>query len=65
VVEDGVLALPIEEIQGRYAVSGKARGLFEHADNPIGIRVGEWFQKSRIDEAEDRRVGADADGQGD
>jgi len=58
-VEDGVVLLPVEEIQRRDAVALSPRGLLEHPDDPIGVRIGERFQQDAIDETEDGRVGAD------
>ena len=62
-VEDGVVSLPVEEVQRRDAVALASRRLLHDADDAIGVRVGERLEQHRIHEAEDRRIGADADGQ--
>ena len=59
-VEDGVVPLPVEEVQGRDAVAVAARRFFEDADDPVGIPIGQRPEQNAIDETENRGVRADA-----
>ncbi len=63
-VEDGVVSLPVQEVQRRDSVALASRRLLHDADDAIGVRVGKRLEQHRIHEAEDRRIGADADGKG-
>jgi hypothetical protein len=62
-VEDGVVSLPVEEVQRGDAVARAPGRLLHDPDDAIGVGIGEWLQQHRIDEAEDGGIGADADGQ--
>ena len=62
-VEDGVIRLPVEEIQRGDAVAVAAGRLLEDTDDPIGIRVRQRLEQDAVNEAEDRGVGADAERQ--
>ena len=59
--EDGVVLLPVEEVQCGDAVAVAAGRLLENTHNPIGLRVRQRSEQDAIDEAEDRGVGADAE----
>src|SRR5215470_2735474 len=63
-IEDLVVLLPIEEVQRGDAVAIATRRLFENAYDSIGVLVGEWPEQHAIDEAENCRVGADAESEG-
>jgi hypothetical protein len=60
VVEDSVVFLPVQEVQGRDAVAFEHRRLFEYANDPIGVLVRQRLEQDGVDEREDRRVGADS-----
>ena len=62
-VEDDVVSLPVEEVQRGNAVAVAAGWFFEHTDDPIGVPVRKGFEQDAIDEAENRGVAADAEGQ--
>ena len=57
----GVVLLPVEKVERRDAVALAARRLLEHADDAVGVRVGQRLQQQSVDEAEDGGVGADAE----
>ena len=61
VFKDGVLALPVEEIESGDSISGVrlARWLLEHAHDSVRVRIRQRFKKHAVDKAEDSRVGAD------
>ena len=59
-----VLSLPVEEVQRRDPVALAPRRLLHDADDAIGVGVGERLQQHRVHEAEDRCIGANADGEG-
>ena len=61
-VEDGVVLLPVQEVQRRDAVAFTLGRLLEHPDDAVGVLVGQWPEKETIHKAEDRRVGANAEG---
>ena len=64
--EDVRLAPPVEEVGGRDRLapvsSRPARSAVEHHD-ALGLGGREGPQHERVDDAEDRRVGAEAEGQ--
>ncbi len=60
VVEDRVVFLPVQEVQGRDAVALEHRRLFEYANDPIGVLVRQRLEQDGVDEREDRCVGADS-----
>ena len=62
-VEDRVVLLPVEEVQRRDAVALALRRLLEHADDALGLVVGQRLQQNPVHEAENGDIGADADGQ--
>ncbi len=62
-VEDRVVSLPVQEIQRRDAVPFTLRRLLEDPDDPFGLIVGQRFQQDAVHEAENRHIGADANGQ--
>ena len=62
-IEDLVVLLPVEEIQRGDAVPVAARRLFEHAHDAIGVVIRQRTEHQAVHEAEDRRVGADAERQ--
>ena len=65
VLEDAVL-LAVGEVSGRPLVQQRdvhARRLMPHADQPLGLVERQGLEQDRVDDAEDRGVGPDADGQ--
>src|SRR5262249_35070880 len=58
---------PVADVAGRWRVAREADGggVLPDLHEAIGLAVGERLQEDRLDEAEDRRVGADAEGEGD
>ncbi len=61
--EDGVFARPVEVVERRDAVGAAARRLLEHAHDAPGFGVEQGPEQDGVDEAEDRGVRADADGE--
>jgi hypothetical protein len=59
--EDGIVLLPVEEVQCGDAVAVAAGRLLEDTNNPIGLRVRQRSEQDAIDEAENRGVGTDAE----
>jgi hypothetical protein len=53
-------ALHLGEVEGRGRIGPGGRPL-PHADNPLGVGEGKRLQQHCVDEAEDRRIGADAE----
>jgi hypothetical protein len=42
----------------------RSAGMFSmNADEPVRVRVGQWLQQHRVDDTEDRGVGADTEGE--
>src|SRR6185436_3939577 len=65
-IEHVILFLPVEVIGGRDGEAAPTLGevvLPGHHD-PVGVGVRQGLQEDRVDDAEDRRVGADAKTQG-
>ena len=61
-LEDGVLALPFEEIAGRRDILISSNGGADD-DELVGLGIGERSQQRGVDDAEDSGVGADAEGE--
>ncbi len=62
-VEDGVVLLPVEKVQGRDSVPLPLRRLLEHPHDPLGLFVGQRLQENPVHEAENGDVGTHTDGQ--
>ncbi len=64
VFENLVLLDPVQIVEGGDAVGAAVGPLLQHAHDALGIGVGERVEQDRVDEAEDGRIGADAEGEG-
>ncbi len=63
VLEDAVVFLPVQVIQRGDTVDPTSWRLLQHAHNAVRLCIRERFQQDRVDEAENRRIRADSDGQ--
>ncbi len=61
-IEHGVLPLPIQKIASRNTVAA-ALDLGPHHHDAVGLVVGQWREQRGVDDAENRGVRADAQGQ--
>ena len=67
VVLDIMMPLDVEEVGGRLPLrllAAERPVVLPHRDEPPRVRVGEGAEEHRVDDAEDRRVRADAEGDG-
>src|SRR5262249_42420306 len=63
IVKDGVLPLPVEEVESGDSISLAAGRLLQHAENALRLGVRKRLQKHGVHEAEDRGVRANPDRQ--
>jgi hypothetical protein len=56
--------VPVEHVERRHVAGGVLRGPLPQGDESIGLTEGQRPEQGRIDEREDRAVGADAERQG-
>ena len=63
-LEDGILLLPVEIVEGGDAVPASSGRLFENLHDAVGVGVGQGLEQGAIDEAEDGGGAADADSHG-
>jgi hypothetical protein len=64
VFEDGVLVLPVEEVERGDAIAAAARRLLPNHHDAVRVAVGQGLEQHAVHETEDGGVGSDAEREG-